>query len=263
MQDINYQLRQSYYSLLQGNIYIDNTIVPCFYIQAPAGTVATPIPNCYIIFNPIFTTGFKDFSFDHDLANFNILIVTKYPNNNSGQQADDIAGQIFKIILPNPRAQIVSIVNGQVVTTSKTQDRTFGNLTDGSNKIVNRAITFTHKVVNYKASTNAGNIFLFVQDNDNNPTDWTNSITGDPSMPISANYGTQENAKFYGLAYLNIYAIKTDWQDLNESGNAGTIGADTDLFISRIISHGGEDYIFIITQYKTNFNGNFTGIKYF
>lgn len=263
MQDINLQLRQSYYSLLQGSIFINNIIVPCYYLQAPAGTAATPIPNCYIIFNPITNTGFKDFTRDHTQTNFTVLIVTKYPNNNSGAQADSIAGQIFNIIQPGPGSQVVAITNGQVVSTSLAQDIGFGNLTDGLNKIVNRAITFTHKIVHYPFVANAGNIFFFVQDTTADPTDWSNSIDGNPALPISINYGSQPNPKIFGIAYLNTFAIKTDYQDLNDTGNSGTIGADTDLFGYRIITHDAQGYIFIFCRYKTNFNGTFTGIKYF
>ncbi len=143
MRDVNFEIRQSYYSLLNGALLLNYTEVPFFYAQLPTGTQ----PDNYVYINTITNTKGSD----TDCMNMTntvvqLMIVTKAYLNNDGSNADNIAGQIFRIILPNPQAQTVQITDGQVIGTDLSLDLIQSGLSDGQKKVLNRIISFKHTI---------------------------------------------------------------------------------------------------------------------
>lgn len=135
MQDINYQLRQSYYALLNG-------VAPVHYNELPAGSSE----NAYILINSITSSGFNSWCNNMTNTTVQLIIVTKNYQNNSGALCDSLAGQVLDIILPDPRAKAVQITDGQVINTTLALDVPRTGLTDGVKKVVQRIISFQHMI---------------------------------------------------------------------------------------------------------------------
>ncbi len=106
-------------------------------------------------------------------------------------------------------------------------------------------------------------IYFNTQDNGDNPIDFTQFITGNPDDDIIINYDHLDTAKFYWMAHSVGALQKTNWEDENDTGNAGTIGGTADLFAVRIIQINGFDYILYITNYVTFFNGFEAIVKFY
>lgn len=145
--NINSELQQSYYGLLSGHVTISlipgvSQVVPFFSYGIPAGAE----PDYYFYINTIMSSGYKDDVTKFNLTSVQIMIVTKVFQNNSGDIANNIAGQIEAIIYPGTIAIPVTIASGIVQTTEKKNDNVMAGLTDGTKKIVNRIITFQHKI---------------------------------------------------------------------------------------------------------------------
>lgn len=262
MRDINYELRSSYFSLLAGNILINNAAIPLYYGQVPI-TNPPLNPSYYILINTVFSTGFNDDRFNYTQTAIQLMIVTKQLQNNSGSVADNIAGQIFGLMLTGPLSQQVQIVSGQVVDTRLQNDVIQSGLNDGQKKVLNRILTFTHKIQHYPAATGGGNIYYGVQDTDSDPVDFSRALQQNPALPISVNYGPYTTPKFYWLAVPDSAAQKTDWEDLNDTGNAGKISGDTDLFRVGAITITGDGYTLYMTRYVTNFDGYSSIVRFY
>lgn len=142
MTDVNLPLRESYYALLNGNVFINAEAIPFYYSQLPTGDH----PDNYILVNTIYSTGFNSNCINYTLTTVELLIVTKAFNNNSGADCDNIAMQILNIIIPSPQAKAVQISNGQVINTVLAQDRVITGLTDGEKKLINRVVGFQHRI---------------------------------------------------------------------------------------------------------------------
>lgn len=110
---------------------------------------------------------------------------------------------------------------------------------------------------------NPGIIYFNTQDDFENPTDFTRFITANPDDDIIINYGHENEALYYWMAHSIVASQKTNWEDLNDTGNAGTIGGEADLFAVRIIQINGFDYILYITNYRTFFNGYDANVKFY
>lgn len=262
MRNVYTELRQSYFSLIAGNVVIDTNIIPFYNAQVPITN--PPInPDNYVYISSIFSSGFNDDRFNYTETAVQITIVTKSFNNNSGLVADDIAGQIFCLVYLNPNIQQVQIVNGWVIDTRLGQDIVQNGLTDGQKKVVNRILTFRHKVKHEPGCANeTGLIYWGVQPNDDDPTDFSNSLNQNPELPISIDYGVQAISRFYWLAVPATATLKTNWMDLHDLGNASTIGESTDLFEIRDIVIDGVDYTLYMTNYLTDFNGDESQVKF-
>jgi hypothetical protein len=261
MLNINTELRQSYYSLLAGNILIDSLAVPIYYGQAPINDPAQN-PLNYVLINTISSTHFNDDTFNYTNTIIQLMIVTKAIQNNNGLNADSIAGQILPIIIPNPRDEIVQIVSGYVANTVLYNDIVQSGLNDGQLKVLNRILMFYHKIRHYPYGTQIGNIYYGVQDTNADPVDFTHMINQNHELPITIDYGIQANPKFYWLAIPSATSDKTNWYDINASGNQARIGASTDLYEIRGIVIGGDAYDLYMTRYLTGFNGVTSIVRY-
>lgn len=142
MLNINTELRQAYYALLNGNVLLNSTAVPVYFGQAPMGMQ----PDTYILIQGISSTNFNADCNSFTDTNIVIYIVTKRFQNNSGLDAEDIAGQIFSLVYPSPTDQLVQITNGNVINTKLANDIEITGLTDGQKQIINRVITFDHTI---------------------------------------------------------------------------------------------------------------------
>lgn len=261
MVNINTELRQSYYSLLAGNILLGSEIVPVYYGQAPINNPSTD-PKNYVLINSIFSSGWRDDTFDYTDTTIQLLIVTKALQNNSGANADSIAGQIYCIIIPGPNPEVVQISSGWVMNTMLVNDIIQSGLNDGQLKVLNRLLMLKHKIRHYECDFSVGNIFYGVQDTNDDPTDFSNSLSQNCELPISVDYGAQSLPKFYWLAIPADCGDKTDWTDMNDTGNAAKIGQSTDLYEIRSMIILGEPYDLYITRYVTGFNGYTSIVRY-
>lgn len=105
-------------------------------------------------------------------------------------------------------------------------------------------------------------IYYGLQATNATPTDFSKSISSDPNLAITINYGAQQTAQFYWMAHIAGPGQKTKWQDNNEPGNSGNIGGASDLFEVRTIKISTIDYILYISRYATSF-ADPDSIKYF
>lgn len=135
MTDLNYQLRESYVSLLSG-------VANVYYNELPTGNNDA----AYILINSITNTGFNTDCANMTNTTVQIMVVTKEMLNNSGASNDAIVDQIKQIIIPTPRAAVVQVTDGQVVSTDLQLDVVRTGLTDGQKKVVNRILNFMHVI---------------------------------------------------------------------------------------------------------------------
>lgn len=261
MVNINTELRRSYFSLLAGNILINSQSIPIYYAQAP---ISNPPgnPSYYVLISTIFNSGFNDDRFNYTNTSVQLMIVTKEYQNNSGSIADDIAGQIFCLIIPAPAAKEVQITSGYVAGIRLENDVIQASLTDGQKKVVNRVLTFGHKIRHYPCGSGEGLIYYGYQDTNVDPDDFSNYLTQNCSLPISVDYGPTVVPKFFWLAVPADCPLKTDWTDLNDVGNAAKIGQATDLYQIRSMDIDGNPYTLYMTRYVTGFNGFSNQVKY-
>jgi predicted secreted protein len=106
-------------------------------------------------------------------------------------------------------------------------------------------------------------IYYGLQATNATPTDFSKSISTDPNHAITINYGAQQTPQFFWMAHIAGPAAKTKWQDNNEPGNSGTIGAASDLYEVRTpIKISTIDYTLYITRYVTSF-ADPDSVKYF
>lgn len=263
MISVNAELRASYVSLLSGNVLINSQAVPIYYGQVPINN--PPLnPSNYILINSIFSSGFNDDSFNYTTTTVQLMIVTKALQNNSGADADDIAYQILCIIIPGPEPEVVQITSGQVINTVLSNDLTQTGLNDGQQKVLNRLLFFRHQIRHFPCNTGMGLIFYGTQDTDDDPTDFTNSLNQNCSLSITVDYGFFPLAtpKFYWLAVPEDCPLKTDWTDMNDTGNAAKIGATTDLYEVRSMLIDTLPYTLYITRYVTGWNGYSSIVRY-
>lgn len=265
MYSVYRELRASYFSLLAGNVLIDSAAVPIYYGQVPA-IAAAPNPDNYVLMNAMYSTNFNDGEQSYLNTIVQLLIVTKAYQNNAGVIKDSIADQIYALCWPNVQSKAVQIVNGYVFDTKMQTDTDQVGLSDGEKKVMNRVIQFRHLIQldpNPYPPSGTGVIYYNVQETNADPTNFTQSINQDGDLPISVDYGTQNLPIYFWLAVPDIYTTKEDWDDLNDEGNSGKIGADTDLFEVRAMVINTIDYTLYMTRYKTGWNGHSAQVKYY
>lgn len=263
MVDINYELRTSYFSHLAGNIFVNGSAIPVVVYQYPIAAAPTSADN-YLLLDSIFSTNFNDDDTHYLTTIVQFHIVTKAMQNNSGAIKDSIASQLYSIIYPNVKTQVVQIVSGQVFDTKISNDVEQPGLSDGEKKVVNRIISFRHLIKIDGSGTNiGGNIYYGTQDTDEDPVDFSNALNQDCDVPISVDYGVQDEPRYYWLAVPVDCPEKTDWDDLNDEGNSGRIGEETDLFGVSVIDINGDAYTLYMTRYPTGWNGVTSQVKYY
>lgn len=258
MQDINTPLRRAYYALLAGNIIIDGVAVPVRYGMLAQGEQKSN----YIIIQKVQSTGFDGDTTNFTTTRITFLIVTKAEKNNSGANADLIAGYLYQLVYTNPQPQEVLLMSGgQVINTKMVYDDVIVGLTDGERVVLNRIIVLEHiiQVANVSRPTN---IFYGTQDDTSDPIDFSNTYLGNPDNPITINYGGVPDPKVFWVAYPKTSQIKDNWQDLNNDLNGGTIGDDTSAFEVRSINIMGTNCWLIINRYVTGFTGDPVEIKF-
>lgn len=140
MKDINASLQKSYYTALNGIVYND-AAVPIYYMTAPDDLVV----DNYIIFggvtnNDISTKGSSDTN-----TLMRVTIHTKSNKYNSGQAANNIAGQVFDRIYPNPQF-VLSLDGFQMYSTELHSDLTQDYSIKNSVSFIDRILIFRHKI---------------------------------------------------------------------------------------------------------------------
>ncbi len=262
MVDVNSELRTSYYSLIAGNIFINGSAIPFYYSQVPI--TETPVnPDNYLLLTSIFSTNINDDLYSQLTTIVQFTIVTKTLQNNAGAIKDSIASQLYGLIFPNVRAHSVQIISGQVFDTKPQNDIEQTSLNDGEKKVINRIVSFRHLIRVDDSPLGTGNIYYGVQNTNADPDDFTNALNQDGNLPVSVDFGFQSDPLFYWLAIPEVFNQKGDWQDLNDAGNSGKIGATTDLFEVRALVIGGDLYALYMTRYATNFNSHSSQVKFY
>lgn len=109
-----------------------------------------------------------------------------------------------------------------------------------------------------------GNIYYGVQDNDDDPVDFSQYIEADADADISIDYGITGGPKFFWMAHTILSPQKTNWIDLNDPNNGSTIGQATDLVqVTTITLANGDLYLLYMCRYLTEFTGTAQGIKFY
>ena len=139
MRDINLELRQAYYSLLNGHVNVTYTgkapiPVPVYYLQVPKNYL-----DFYIVIQSINSVG-RESKNDTDVEiSIQFAIYTRIELN-SGWECDQIANQIYQICYQNREQKILGFLSTELVS-----DNTLGDLdAAGVKQIVERYITFSH-----------------------------------------------------------------------------------------------------------------------
>lgn len=122
--------------------------------------------------------------------------------------------------------------------------------------------TVTGEVTITSTVGNSGIIYFGVQEDTDDPIDFTRFIVGDPDQDITINYSHVAAPLVYWMAHSIAALQKTNWEDQNDIGNAGGIGLTTDLYEVRMIDINGSSYLLYITRYITIFNGYEAIVKY-
>lgn len=263
MHSINYQFRASYFSVLAGNIVVNGVTIPFNSYQSPIAATPTN-PDNYVLINYISSTNVNDTNTHYLIVNVFLKIVTKAYQNNAGAIKDEIANQIYNLVYPTPNALVIQIPNGQVFDTKMGIDIETPGLSDGEKHVVNRDISFRHWVkLEPNGGAGAGNIYYGVQLTSADPTNFSNSLSQDGNLPISVDYGNQDEPMFYWLAVPSQFLQKENWDDLNDEGNSGSIGAATDLYEIRALDIEGDAYTLYMTRYLTGWNEPSSQVKYY
>lgn len=140
MKDINAALQKAYFTALTGITY-NSVAVPVYYMTAPDDLTA----DNYIIFggvtnNDISTKGSSDTN-----SLMRVTIHTKSNKYNSGKAANDIAGQVFERIYPNPQS-VLTLEGLQMYSTELHSDITQDYSIKNSVSFIDRILIFRHKI---------------------------------------------------------------------------------------------------------------------
>jgi hypothetical protein len=140
MTDINASLQKSYYTALTGISY-NAVTVPSFYMTAPDDL---NVDN-YIVFGGVTNNDISTKSSSDSSTLMRVTIHTKGNKYNSGQAANNIAGQVFARIYPN--SQSVLILDGvQMYSTELHSDITQDYSIKNSVSFIDRILIFRHKI---------------------------------------------------------------------------------------------------------------------
>lgn len=137
MKEVNLQLRQAYYALINGHITVNGEAIPLFYLQVP-----DQYHDLYIVINSMNSAdaGGAKCALVTDSA-IQFTIFTRLERN-SGYEADLIASQLFELIFPNQQTIIPGTLSIELVN-----DNVIGSLDAAANKqVVERILTFNHKI---------------------------------------------------------------------------------------------------------------------
>jgi metal-dependent HD superfamily phosphatase/phosphodiesterase len=140
MKDINATLQKSYYTALNGIVYND-AAVSVYYMTAPDDLAV----DNYIIFagvtnNDISTKGSSDTN-----TLMRVTIHTKSNKYNSGQAANNIAGQVLSRIYPNSQS-VLTLEGAQMFSTELASDNTQDYSIKNSVSFIDRILIFRHKI---------------------------------------------------------------------------------------------------------------------
>lgn len=134
MRDINLQLRQAYYEILNGNILLSGQPVKIYYMFVPQD-----YPLDYVLIQSINSTG-RESKNDQDRDTTIQFLISTRRKNNSGYEADTIADQILNLAYPNRQAVIDGCMSMELVS-----DLTLADFDPQAKlQIIERNIIFSH-----------------------------------------------------------------------------------------------------------------------
>ena len=142
MKDINLQLRKAYVNKLTG-IVVNLIPIKTFYLQAPD----SDLNNNYIVIEQISNSDDSTMNSEDLSVNVTVRIVTQEIKANNGRDADFIAGEVLKRIIPSPQSK--SNLDAFGITNLHARlsnDQVMNYCEQGGTSFVDRIIVFNHQI---------------------------------------------------------------------------------------------------------------------
>lgn len=141
MKDVNKEIRKQYVAALETPLAALSC--PIYNKQLPHNSTA----SLYVVIQVQQNFGDNSITCKGVEHAITLQVVSKQQNNNSGLSVDDVASVILETIHPQTFNTLVSSDSDlQIVSTNLEQDITLEGLNDGVSQIVQRNLTFTHKI---------------------------------------------------------------------------------------------------------------------
>lgn len=142
MKDVNFPLRKSYYSKLNGLVY-DSTPVKAFYQKAPDNIA----DKNYIVFAGINSSDVSSKQNADTDTQIRVTIHTHKDGLNDGAAADAIAELVLNALYSTPTSVLDITADGlQCVTTSLSGDITLDYAIFNTREKIDRILTFSHRI---------------------------------------------------------------------------------------------------------------------
>lgn len=142
MKDVNFPLRKSYFSKLNGLVY-NGTPIKAFYQKAPSNITDAN----YIVFGGINSNDVSGKSKADTDTTIRVSIHTHKDGMNDGAAADAIAGLVLNAIYSTPTSVLDITSDGlQCVTTSLSGDITLDYAIFNTREKIDRILTFNHRI---------------------------------------------------------------------------------------------------------------------
>lgn len=137
MNNVNLQLRSAYHQMLNGNVTVNGSNVPMFYLNVTEGD-----PDLYILLSSIQVTESPGSKCSTMTDNSLVFTVYSRYEKNSGAEVDLVVDQLLAIIFPT-----VSTVVPGTMSINLVNDVVTGGFNAAKNKqICERTITFQHLI---------------------------------------------------------------------------------------------------------------------
>lgn len=142
MRDSNYALRKAYFEALTG-ITFDGKAVPVYYLNIPDDIKA----NNYIVFGGVTNNDLSTKSSSEQYSTMRVTIHTISPKSNSGEAADNIAGQVYTRLYPDVHFKLdLSAYNLQCYSVEMVNDMIQDYGIVNSTVFIDRIILFRHRI---------------------------------------------------------------------------------------------------------------------
>lgn len=142
MRDINFPLRKSYFSLLNGLVY-NSVPIKAFFQKAPDNIT----DKNYIVFGGINSSDVSSKEKADTETTIRVSIHTHKDGSNDGAAADAIAGLVLNALYSIPQSVLnMSADSLQCVTTKLNGDITLDYAIFNTREKVDRVLTFSHRI---------------------------------------------------------------------------------------------------------------------
>ena len=150
------------------------------------------------------------------------------------------------------------IYSGQAIIVKVDETGTYNDLDTFSVELKG-----TGELISNSFSDDLNLIYYGLQDVNTDPINLSLFIESDPAKDITIHYGSVAAPKYFWMAHTVGASKKTNWVDINDVNNKGTIGAALDLFQVRSFAVLGNPYYLYMSSYPTGFTGPYQGVKFY